>query len=147
MAKQLVAAAPGGSGISYDEFEGKLLVIEPLEVEKDVETVHGTTDAIRGNVYAVLSKDGSKFEEFEDTLIFPRVLQGQLRKAVGKSLVFGRLVKGEKKPGKNPPWTLADPTPSDTKAATAFWYSRALLGATSTDEAEESFEDDDDDSF
>lgn len=146
MAKQLVAAAPGGTRIELADYEGKLLVIEPLEVEKDIETTHGTADATRANVYVVLSKDGSKFEEHEDILLFQRVLQGQLRKAIGKTVVFGRLVKGEKKAGKNPPWVLADPTPADTSAASAFWTSRSLAGASSASDSAE-FGGDDDDSF
>lgn len=151
MGKQLTAAAPASSGVQWEDFEGKLLVIEPLEVEKGITTIHsktpGDTDATRCNVYVVLSKDGSKSEEFEDTLIFPKVLQGQLRKSVGTGVVFGRLVKGEKKPGKNPPWTLADPTPGDTKAASAFWASRSLSAASSGADDEEETYDDDEDSF
>lgn len=146
MAKQLVAATPGGDRIELADYEGKLLLIEPLEIERGIETTHGTADATRANVFVILSKDGSKYEEHEDVLLFQRVLQSQLRKVVGKSVVFGRLVKGEKKPGKNPPWTLADPTASDTSAASAFWASRSLAGASSASSDEE-FDGDDGDAF
>lgn len=152
MGKQLTAAAPAATGITWEEFENKLLVIEPLEVEKGITTVHsktpGDTDATRANVWVITSKDGSKFETFEDTLVFPKVLQGQLRKVVGKGLIFGRLVKGEKKPGKNPPWTLADPTPADSKAASAFWASQSLSSASDVeDEYEDEYDESDEDSF
>lgn len=150
MGKQLTAAAPASTGIQWEEFEGKLLIIEPLEVEKGITTVHskapGDTDATRANVFVVLSKDGSKHEDYDDVLVFPKVLQGQLRKVVGTGVVFGRLVKGEKKPGKNPPWTLADPTPADTKAASAFWASHALSAPAEADETDD-YEDDDSDAF
>lgn len=150
MGKQLVGAAPASTGIPWEDYEGKLFVIEPLEVERGITTVHsktpGDTDATRANVFVVLNKDGSKHEDFEDTLIFPKVVQGQLRKVVGTGVVFGRLVKGEKKPGKNPPWTLADPTPADTKAASAFWASRSLSSASAADDDEDEY-DDDEDSF
>lgn len=148
MGKQLVGAAPAASGITWEEFEGKLLVIEPLEVEKGITTIHsktpGDTDATRANVYVILSKDGSKSEDFEDTLVFPKVLQGQLRKAVGTGVVFGRLVKGEKKPGKNAPWTLADPTAADSKAASAFWASKSLSSASAGADDEDDFDSEDD---
>lgn len=151
MGKQLTAAAPASTGVTWEEFENKLLVIEPLELEKGITTVHsktpGDTDAIRSNVYVITKKDGSAAEEFEDTLVFPKVLQGQLRKVVGKGVVFGRLVKGEKKPGKNAPWTLADPTPADTKAASAFWASKALSAPAGTNEDDDEEYDEDEDAF
>lgn len=151
MGKQLTAAAPASSGIQWEEYENKLLLIEPLEVEKGITTVHsktpGDTDATRANVFVVLSKDGSKHEDMEDVLVFPKVLQGQLRKVVGTGVVFGRLVKGEKKPGKNPPWTLADPTPADTKAASAFWASRSLSAPAGDDDMDDDSYEDDSDAF
>ena len=152
MGKQIVSAAPGSVGITWEDFEGKLFVIEPLEVEKGLTTVHskapGDTDAVRANVWVVLSKDGSKFETFEDTLIFPRALQGQVRRQIG-SIVVGRLGKGEKKPGKNPPWVLAEATPADLKAASAFWSAHSLSSASAGADDDFSGDDagDDEDAF
>lgn len=137
MAKQIVSAAPGSQGVPWEDFKGKLFVFEPLEQEKAISTVHGVSDAVRANVWVILSKDGSKFEEFEDTLVFPKALQGQLRKEIGKSLVVGRLTQGEKKPGKNAPWLLADATDPDLKAASAFWAAKSVSGASSGDDGDE----------
>lgn len=142
MGKQIVSAAPGGGGIEWSDFKGKLLVIEPLEVEKDVKTIHGETDAVRANVYALLGKN--KTEEFEDTLVFPRVLQSQIRRKIG-SIVVGRLEQGEGKKGQNPPWVLAEAKANDLKKASEFWASRSIG---SSDEDDEDYDDEDDeDSF
>lgn len=146
MGKQLTGATASSSGIDMEENKGRLFVIEPLEVEKGIETTNGVADATRVNAWVVRSKDGLKYDEYEDTLIFQRVLQGQLRKAMGKSVVFGRLTQGEAKKGKNPPWVLADPTEADTAAATAFWAAHSLSGSTSSDAGFDGA-DDDGDSF
>jgi hypothetical protein len=144
MSKQLTGATASSSGIDMEENKGKLFVIEPFEVEKGVETTHGTADATRCNVWVIRSKDGSKYDEYEDTLIFQKVLQGQLRKHLGKSVIFGRLAQGEAKPGKNKPWVLSDPTPSDTEVASKFWSAHSLAGAASSGASDDEFEADDD---
>ena len=139
MGKQIISAAPGGAGIEWNDFTGKLFVVEPLEVEKGVKTIHGETDAVRANVYVLLGKD--KTEEFEDTLIFPRVLQSQVRRQIG-SLVVGRLDQGEAKRGQNPPWVFTEASPADLKKAGEFWSKRSIGSA--ADAEDEGFEDDDD---
>lgn len=143
MGKQIVSAAPGGAGIEWDSFKGKLFVVEPLEVEKGIKTVHGESDAVRANVYVLLGKN--KTEEFEDTLIFPRVLQSQTRRQIG-SVVVGRLEQGEAKRGQNPPWVFAEANTSDLKKAGEFWSARSLSSAGADDSADD-YEDDDEDSF
>lgn len=140
MGKQIVAAAPGGAKIAYEDFVGKLFVVEPLEVEHDIKTDYGVTDAVRANVWVLLGKD--KQEEFEDTLIFPRVLQGQTRRKIG-SIVVGRLSQGEAKKGQNPPWQLDVPTDGDLKKASDFLSKRALTGA----DVDEDEPGDDEDAF
>lgn len=150
MGKELVSAAPGGGGITWEDFKGKLLVVEPLEVEHMVTSYSKGVEqeCVRANVYAVLSKDGSKHEDFEDTLIFPRVLISQTKKQIGK-IVVGRLGQGTAKPGQDPPWTLAEATPADLKAAGLFLASLSVVsaGSGSTDEGEDGFEDEGDDAF
>lgn len=138
MGKQIVSAAASGTGIEWKDFKGKLLVIEPLSQEKDVKTVHGVTDAFRANVY-VLTGPG-KSEDFEDTLVFPKVLQNQIRRQVG-SIVVGRLTQGEAQKGQNPPWVLAEATAGDLKKASEFWTGKSLGSA---DEDEDDYEDEDD---
>jgi hypothetical protein len=57
--------------------------------------------------------DGArKGETFTDALIFPRVLIGSLRGAIGE-MVIGRLGKGRPQPGKNPAWILEAATDAD----------------------------------
>ena len=140
MAKQIVSAAPGATGIPWEDFKGKLFVVEPLDFEKAVKTQYGESDAVRANVYVLLGKD--KQEEFEDTLIFPRVLQSQTRRQIG-SYVVGRLEQGEAKKGQNPPWVFAEATEADLKKAGDFLSRRSLVSAGADDDAPE----DDDDAF
>lgn len=140
MAKQIKSAAPGGAGIDWNEFSGKLFVVEPLEVEKNVKTIHGETDAVRANVFVLTGK--GKHEEFEDTLIFPRVLQSQTRRQIG-DIVVGRLEQGEAKRGQNAPWVFAEATPGDLKKAGEFWASHSLSSASGDDYDEDDDEDDD----
>jgi hypothetical protein len=120
--------------------KGKLFVIEPFDVEKDIVTDNGVTEATRANIWVVRAADGSKYDEYLDTMVFPRVIQGQLRAARNKSVVFGRLTQGEAKPGKNAPWVLADPTPEDTAAASAFWSARSLSAAAAAPAGDDSDE-------
>lgn len=100
-----------------EDFLGKLLVIEPLEFEKDVKTQFGLADAVRCNAYVVRSADGSKYEAFEDTLIFARAMVRVLRRDIGK-IVVGRLAQGDAKKGQDPPWLLDSPSERDLQAAT-----------------------------
>jgi hypothetical protein len=107
----------GGDKLPLDELNGSLLLITVHEVVKDIPTSFGDTDAIRADVAAL---DGPlKASEYADTLIFPRVLQSQLRGSVG-SMVIGRLGQGVKKPGQSPPWTLSAAT--DAEKATGERY-------------------------
>ena len=107
-------AAPGG-GFNAADNDGALLLFEVLEQVTAVPTSYGDTDAIRANV-AIL--DGAnKGETYPDSLIFPRVLQSQLRSQIGGDKVLGRLGKGTAKPGQSAPWRLDDPTDADIKVA------------------------------
>lgn len=147
MAKGIVSASPGAQGIEWAEYEGKLLVIEPLEVQ------HRTTrfskgkevECVLANIWVVRSKDGSKYEEFEETLIFPLVLIGQTKRKIG-SYVVGRLTTGTAKEGQSAPWTLAEATPADLKAAQGLVANLSVSSASSEedDEPEDGFEGDDD---
>jgi hypothetical protein len=106
-----------GTGIDWADLKGALLIVDVREVVKDINTVHGTTDAVRADVTVV---DGPHAgDEYTDTLIFPRALKAQTAPKVGKK-VLGRLGQGEAKPGMNPPWRLADASEADYAAATQF---------------------------
>lgn len=111
-------AAPG-AGIKYEDLENRLLLITSHVQEKAIPTEFGDNDAIRADVVVL---DGpTAGEEISDTLLFPRVLQGQLRPNIGTGRKnLGRLGKGVKKPGKNAPWLLTDPTDADKAIARAY---------------------------
>jgi hypothetical protein len=118
-------------GIDLDAANGHLLLVSPLSQEKDVSTVHGLADPIRANVV-----DLDTDEQYEDILIFPRVLISQLKPKIGDK-VLGRLGKGTAKAGQSAPWVLADFTDADAKKATA-WIeqtSRKQFSSPSGDDA------------
>lgn len=111
-------ADPGSaSGISWEGLNGSLLLIEPISLEEGVKTVHGDKNAVRAKV-AILDGPQSG-EEYTDTLIFPLVLQGQLRGRFGQK-VIGRLGQGEKKAGQKPPWKLLEATAADREVGMAY---------------------------
>jgi hypothetical protein len=108
------AAATGG--IDWSSLNGALLIVQPLEVVHDINTSFGTTDAVRANVTVV---DGPHAGDVhDDTLVFPRVLQSQLKSRIGQN-VLGRLGQGQAKPGQSPPWTLNPGSSQDEQAALA----------------------------
>jgi hypothetical protein len=111
-------APPGGARIDYNQINGRLLLIEPTTLEEDVPTVNGIAKyAIRADVTIL---DGpTAGAVLSDTLIFPKVLTGQLRSRIGQK-VLGRLGQGAAQPGKNPPWTLSRATDADTKIGKAY---------------------------
>lgn len=110
------AAATGG--VDLKTINGALLIIKPAAVESGIQTVHGPSDAIRADLYVVDGPLGG--EVYEDTLLFPKVLQGQLKARVGQ-LVIGRLGQGQAKPGQSAPWVLQEATAADIAAGAAFW--------------------------
>lgn len=113
-------SAPSG-GIDFKDFNGALLLIEVLGVEDHVPTVHTKpgekSPAVRANVVVL---DGARVgEKFDDTLIFPKVLQSQTKTHVGEK-VLGRLGQGVAKPGQSAPWQLAEATAPDVAVAEAW---------------------------
>lgn len=108
-------SSPGTTqGVDWEQTKGHLLLITPLSVEEKVKTILGEKDAVRADVV-----DLDAGEEYTDVLVFPRVLQGQLRSRIGQR-VLGRLGQGTAKPGQSPPWVLEDFAPRDAKKATAW---------------------------
>ena len=111
-------AGPASStGITWDELKGHLVLVDVKSQETDIVTAYGTTDAIRGDVIDLDTDD-----QYTDTLVFPKVLQGQLRPRIGGK-VLGRVGQGEKKPGQSAPWKLEDPSEAD-KAKARAWIDR-----------------------
>jgi hypothetical protein len=80
-----------GDRIVFDDVNGSLLLFTVHSVEHGIETAFGESDAVKCDV-AVLDGD-QKGTTFENTLIFPRVLQGALGPKVGKK-VLGRRQEG-----------------------------------------------------
>jgi hypothetical protein len=111
------AAPAAASGIEWSELNGSLLIVEPREVVKDINTVHGVTDAVRADVTVLDGDQAGK--KYDDTLIFPKVLQSQLASRIGQK-VLGRLGQGQAKPSQNPPWMITPATPEDEQKAIAY---------------------------
>jgi hypothetical protein len=100
----------GGDSLPLADVNGSLLLFTVRKETDTIDTEYGPNTAIAADV-AIL--DGPhKGDTYNDTLIWPRVLKGQLRGSIG-GMVLGRLEQGEKKPGKNPPWRLAPATAED----------------------------------
>jgi hypothetical protein len=115
-------AAPAAStGITWADHLGKLMLIEPTAIESDIPTSLGDKDAVRATV-SVITGPGEA-EVFEDCLIFPRVLQSQLRSRLGMK-VLGRLTQGVAKPGQSPPWMLQEATTDDVAKGQAYLAAR-----------------------
>lgn len=110
-------ATPASSvGFVWEDHKAVLLIIEPHALETGIITSFGDKDAVRATIRVVDGTDAG--EVYEDSLVFPKALIGQLKSSIGKK-VLGRLTQGVAKPGQKPPWLLADPTPADIVAAKA----------------------------
>lgn len=119
-------ASPGStSGVDYKELNGRLLLIQPRALEDGIHTSLGTKEAIRADIVVL---DGpTAGTEHTDTLVFPRVLIGQLRSRIGQK-VLGRLGQGAAKPGQSAPWILQEATDADKQVGLA-WLSKNTLAA------------------
>ncbi len=116
-------APTSGVKVITEDNLGRLFLITPKEVEQDVKTIHGDTDALVADV-VILDEKGSDHEVHSGTRIFQKVLIGSLKGSIGKPMpVLGVLQKGEKKPGKSAPWVIASPTEKQVKLALTYWES------------------------
>ena len=68
-------------GIRWDELNGRLLLVTPLSQETDIKTDYGVAEAVRANVVVLDGDDAPT--EYRDTLIFPKILQSQVRGNIG----------------------------------------------------------------
>lgn len=110
---------PGGNAIDWEDYLGKLLLIWPLGQEEVKTADYGEKDAIRADMVVLDGADGP--EELPDILVFPLVLQGQLKRNLrtGKPVV-GRLGQGEAKAKQKPPWKLMEASEADKAMATKY---------------------------
>lgn len=109
-------ATPGAPAdpVNWQELTGSLLLVKPLSVETGIQTVHGAASAVRANMTVL---DGpQRGREYADALVFPRMLQAQLKSRIGK-MVLGRLTQGQAKPGQTAPWVLDAATDADKQIA------------------------------
>jgi len=132
--------AEPSSGIDYSALKGALLMIKVIFVEDHIPTVHTRpgekNPAVRADVTVL---DGPQAgHAYQDTLVFPKVLQGQLRSRVGQ-LVLGRLSQGEAKPGQSAPWKLDAATPADEQVAEAFLRTKSTPSVTTPAASEPPF--------
>ncbi len=121
MTDQFDSPGTAGAGIEWKSLLGRLLLIKAYSAEK-VMTTFGENDCIRADVTVL---DGDDGESYLDTLIFPRILQSQVKHSIGtEKLTLGRLGQGVAKPGQSAPWRLEDPTEQDKTIARAHLASK-----------------------
>lgn len=113
--------ASGGDSFRPKDNLDALVLIKPHSLETDVQTDYGQSNATSATVGVV---DGPNAGEiYEDTLIFPKLLQSQLKKYIATGqIVIGRMGQAPaKKPGQSPAWKLNDYTEQDAQAAQSFF--------------------------
>lgn len=121
----------GGDPLVWCDHEGKLLLIEPVEFVAEIATSFGPTTAVRANVHVITGPAVGTLHE--DVLVFPKVLQNQLRQHIGAGApVVGRLGKGDARPGKSAPHKLIEATADDLEKAKAYWLARSAPKSVST---------------
>jgi hypothetical protein len=106
-------------GFSKDEHEDHALVFVDARAE-EMSTAFGDTTAARCSY--VICLDDELVES--DVVIFGIALVPAIVDP-GEEIVVGHLVKGDAKPGRNPPWLLEDPTDEVLARAEAFFAKRA----------------------
>jgi len=114
--------ATSGDSLPLADNLGNLLMFTVDKITDPIETKHGTTTATACSV--VVLDGASQGTEYDDCLIFPKVLQSQLKASVGGSKVLGRLCQGENTKG-NPPWLLNAATDADKDLARQWIASKA----------------------
>ena len=127
MSSDLFDGPSSATGIDLNALEGSLLLVKPLAFEENIKTSYGDASAVRADITVL---DGpSKGETVNDTLIFPKVLQSQIKGNAGTGRYnLGRLGKGVAKPGQSAPWLLGDPTEQDKDVARAWINANAGPG-------------------
>jgi hypothetical protein len=120
MTEALFDAPAPTSAIKWADHEGRLVLVWPHVVKQFVFENGETGDVIEGRVI-VLDAPGGTPVEYGNTVIFPKLLQGQVRGNIGKNRPnLGRVGKGQAKPGKTAPWILLDPNENDKQLAVKF---------------------------
>ena len=101
-----------GDTVTWDDLEGRLLLIKPLELHSSIKTSFGDKEAIAADVHVLDGPNAGTVSH--DVFVFPLALQGQIKKNIATGRFnLGRLGKGVPKPGQRAPWRLLDPTDDD----------------------------------
>lgn len=118
---------PGGGEMFVNaEHVGELLVVKVLGIETDVVTENGTVpEVIRADV-TVVNEDGTVGDEYVDTFLFGKVILGQLKRKIGRT-VLGTFTgePGVKRGGKNVAYQLEPATPEQLELAKRAMTTRA----------------------
>ena len=109
------SAPSSASGVEWAELDGRLLLFKVLAFEPSIKTGFGEKTAVRADVIVL---DGEE-AEFLDILVFPKVLQTQIKARIG-GMVLGRLGKGVAKPNQKPPWKIAEASDADKAVARGY---------------------------
>jgi hypothetical protein len=111
---------PGStSAIKFSDHEGQLALIW-ARAQRQHTYDDETKDVIEADV-VILDPPNSGPIKYANTIIFPRMLQGQIRRNIGTGKPnLGRIGKGEAKPRQTAPWVLLDPTEADKKLAVGY---------------------------
>lgn len=106
-------APSSATGIAWADLKGALLLFTVGPVEPEINTVHGVTSAVHAGVVVLDDKGTADAGTvYLDTLVFPKVLQSQLKGSIG-GMVLGRLGQGGAKKGQSAPWMLSEATEAD----------------------------------
>lgn len=118
MTEQFASPASPSEGIEWQAVNGSLLLFKVVFLEEHIPTAvtkpGEKSPAVRADVTVLDGPQAGK--EYADALVFPKVLQAQLRSRVGQ-LVLGRLGRGEAKAGQSAPWKLEPATEADQQVA------------------------------
>lgn len=114
-----------GDLFKNSENEGRLLLITCHEYMEEFTTSAGTGPAARADIVVLDGPDAPV--EYSNSLVFGKVLTGQLRRRAGTGKPsLGRLVRGAKKPGQSPPWQLDVPSEADKQVAVRYLTSKTI---------------------
>lgn len=103
-----------GERIALRDLENSVVVMVPEEYVAAVETINGTSDAVRVTIH-----DISGQKTYADQLVFARVMVNGLKGRIGEK-VLGVVGKGASKPGKSAPWVLNSATEAQATAASEY---------------------------
>jgi hypothetical protein len=106
----LSAPVVSGDQLQPADIENHTLVVIPTLWQADVKTEYSKpgepSPCITANVVD-LSAEGGVPVVYKGVMWWNAFLQGGLKRQLGQT-ILGRMVQGQKTPGKNPPWQLLD---------------------------------------